>query len=108
MLKRIITSVVALLIFIPILIFSDTWVFPIAMSACAAVGCLEMISCAKQKKNLWLIIPMLLCAVALPVLTRVASSASRSFHELLTFAVGVFLVLSSAINGLKGKESDEF
>lgn len=100
MLKRIITSIVALLIFIPILIFSDTWALPAAMSLGAVLGCLEMISCVGQKKNLWLILPMGICAAAAPILVRAAYLTSHSFSEVLTLAVGVFLILTVYILGV--------
>ena len=43
--QRIITGVVAILIFIPIIIFSDTFVFPVAMAVLSAVGAYEMAKC---------------------------------------------------------------
>ena len=51
MIKRIITAIVALVVFIPTLIFSDTWAFPLAMSLVALLGCYELIACVGQKKN---------------------------------------------------------
>ena len=100
MLKRIITSIVALLVFIPILIFSDTWAFPAAMSLAAILGCFEMISCVNQKKNWWLTVPVVLCAASLPILVRVAFLMNRGFGEVLMFAVGVFLILDVYILGV--------
>ena len=100
MLKRIITSIVALLIFIPILFFSETWALPAAMSFGAALGCFEMISCVGQKKNWWLIAPTVLCAAAFPILVRAALLMNREFSEVLTFAVGIFLILTVYIFGV--------
>ena len=39
MLKRIITAIIALCIFVPVLIFSNTWALPTVMSVCAMIGC---------------------------------------------------------------------
>ena len=100
MLKRIITSIVALLIFIPILVFSDTWALPAAMSLGAVLGCFEMLSCVNQKKNWWLIVPMGLCSACFPILVRVAYLMGRNFSEVLTLAVGVFLILTVYIFGV--------
>ena len=58
MLKRIVTSIVALMVFIPMLIFSDTWIFPAAMAFGALAGCYEMLCCVGQKKNAWLAVPI--------------------------------------------------
>ncbi len=100
MLKRIITSIVALIVFIPILIFSDTWLFPIALGACAAVGVFEMLDCLGLKKNFFLTIPLCLVAMFMPIYIRYmrlnslkAMSTTEGFNDVLTFAVGlVFLV----------------
>ncbi len=100
MLKRIITSIVALIVFVPILVFSDTWVFPFAMGLAATIGCCEMICCVGQKKNFWLFIPIGLCAMAFPILTRVALVMEKSFSEVLTFSVGLFLILAVYVFGV--------
>lgn len=100
MLKRIITALVALAVFIPVLIFSDTWVFPIAMAFGATVGCLEMVSCAGQKKNWWLSVPIAICAAAFPVLVRAASLGNYDFEKVIELAVGVLLILAVYILGV--------
>ena len=94
MLKRIITSIVALIIFVPILVFSDTWALPIAMSLGATIGCGEMVFCAKQKKNLWLLIPIELCAAVFPILVRLAYVANTEIDAVIKLAMGVFLILA--------------
>ena len=100
MLKRIITSIVALIVFVPILVFSDTWAFPIAMGIAATVGSCEMICCVGQKKNFWLFIPIGICAAASPLLTRAAHISERSFADVITLLVGVFLILAVYVFGV--------
>ncbi len=100
MLKRIITSVVALAVFIPILIFSDTWVFPAAMSICAAIGVFEMLVCLGFKKNFFLTVPLCLAAAFLPTFMRYSYLLSlRSFAFASGFfdGVGGFLKLAVGI-----------
>lgn len=46
---RIITGIVAILIFLPIIIFSDTFIFPVAMSVLSAIGAYEMAKCITSK-----------------------------------------------------------
>lgn len=70
MVKRIITAVVALAVFIPVLYFSNTWLLPIIMAACTAIGVWEMIACIGQKKNLFLTIPLCLASLFLPIYIR--------------------------------------
>ena len=65
MLKRIITAIVALCVFVPIVIFSETWVFPAAVSLCAIIGIIEMLGCMGQKKNLFFTVPLSLVAASL-------------------------------------------
>ena len=103
---RIITAIVAAAVFIPILIFSYTWVFPCAMAFGCVLGCLEMISCAGQKKNLWLIIPISLFAALAPIGVRyfykngAMISFNMSFNEFLKLAVCVAIVLTIYILGV--------
>ena len=104
MLKRIITAIVALIVFIPILIFSNTWVFPAAMALASFIGCYEMLKCIGQKKNIWLALPIYVLAAAFPLLTRAFylsyPDKGSAFTELLTLAMGVFLVLAVYIFGV--------
>ena len=70
MLKRIITAIVATIVLIPILWFSDTIVFPIAMGFAAVLCLFEMFRCMGLHKNLAMSIPMYAAAIAFPLLQR--------------------------------------
>lgn len=48
---RVITATVALLIFLPVLYFSGTWVFPLAIGLLAAVAGYEMSGCVLESKK---------------------------------------------------------
>lgn len=67
---RILTGLVAFIIFLPFLIFSDTIAFPIAMAVCGVISVFEMIHCIGLHKNLFLSIPLCLVAAAAPVCLR--------------------------------------
>ncbi len=67
MLTRILTGVVAFVVFLPFLIFSDTMAFPIAMAFCAAVSVFEMLRCIGVHKNMWVSLPLYLLAAASPL-----------------------------------------
>ena len=73
MLKRIITSIVATIIFIPVLIFSNTVVFPIAIAIIALISTYEMAKCMGFDKKLYMTVPVYLVAVALPFLMKYLS-----------------------------------
>ena len=62
---RIITGVVAIALFVPVCIFSHTWVFPAVFSILCAVGVYEMAKCLGFQKNWALTVPMYLVAILL-------------------------------------------
>ncbi len=76
MLVRILTGVVAFLVFLPFLIFSDTVAFPIAMAVCAVISTYEMIRCIGLHKKPYITIPLCLAAAALPFGVRFLTAYS--------------------------------
>lgn len=92
MLKRIITSIVAVAVFLPFLIFSDTWAFPIAMSLCSFLGCYEMLTCIGKNKNAFLAIPVSLLAIISPLALRYSYLNSISFADFAQLALGIALI----------------
>ena len=64
---RVITGLVALAVFVPFLILSDTWAFGFAMAICSAISTFEMLRCVKLHKNLAVSVPILFLAAALPM-----------------------------------------
>ncbi len=95
MLKRIITGIVAIALFIPICIAShfNGWdvIFPIAIGILSAVGVFEMSKCVGFHKNLFLTIPMYFVALALPLL-RYIQKTNRSFAAIAMIAVFGLLI----------------
>ena len=70
---RIITAIVAIAAFLPVLIFSHTWAFPIAMSILSAIGTVEMLRCIGMKR--WHLTTLsVIVAAAFPCLARVLGS----------------------------------
>ena len=92
MLKRIITSIVAVTVFLPFLIFSNTWAFPIAMAVCSFLGCYEMLSCIGKNKNAFLAIPISLLALICPLAVRYSYISSIAFVDFAQLALGVALI----------------
>ncbi len=66
MLVRVITAICIAAVLIPVGIFSDTIVFPIAIALLAGMGCFEMVRCIGLHKWLWITVPAVLCGVGLP------------------------------------------
>ena len=87
---RIITGIVAIALFVPICIFSDYVVFPIAISILSAVGVYEMAKCLGMEKRWALTIPMYLVALALP---QVRFFFIKQSHFFSIAMIAVFFVL---------------
>ena len=68
MLKRILTAIVAIAIFLPILIWSDTVIFAIAMGILCAIACAEMLRCVEMLRLYPISLPMIATGAVLPVL----------------------------------------
>ena len=91
--KRIITAIVALIVFVPVLIFSDTWAFPIVAAAGSVIACFEMFSCIGQKKNLVFTIPTYILASAFPVLVRLTYTYDfMSQNDFIKLAVAAAII----------------
>ena len=74
MLKRIITGICAMGVLIPVLVFSETVVFPIALSVIGAVCMWEIFQCMGVNKKLSITVPAYAAAVAFPFLVRYVDS----------------------------------
>ncbi len=95
MLTRILTGVIALIVFLPFLVHSDTVAYPIAMGLCAVLSVYELIRCVGLHKKHHITLP--LCAVggALPICIRLLG-----ITETLYIAVAVSLVLAIYLLGV--------
>lgn len=68
--QRIITAVIAFFVLLPVLIFSDTFIFPLGLAVCAVLSVWEMFACVGLK-NAWLFtVPMYALGAAFPFLIR--------------------------------------
>lgn len=68
--QRIITAVIAFFVLLPVLIFSDTFIFPLGLAVCAVLSVWEMFACVGLK-NVWLFTaPMYVLGAAFPFLIR--------------------------------------
>lgn len=90
MLKRVITGIVMAVIAIPLILFSHTWVFPIAAAFLSAVGTYEMCSCIGVKKQYSVTLPLCTSAFAFPLVARFMENRNEFLAFYLTI---MFLVL---------------
>lgn len=99
---RIITAIVALLIFIPVLIFGDlslvgnVTLFSFAMALLSAVGAFEAVKCIGEEKNLFFA-PLYVAAFALPLITSSHLDTYTPVFILLLF----YLLFAGVVNNSK-------
>jgi phosphatidate cytidylyltransferase len=86
---RILTSIVAVCVLIPVLIFSNTVVFPIAIAIVAALCVYEMTKCVGQTK-LAVTLPLYVMAIAAPILVRYISM--RVLAVIAFISIGAYLL----------------
>lgn len=91
MLKRIISAAAYLCVFVPALVFSDTWLLPIEMAVIVAVSTFEMLRCIGVLKKFAVSIPVLILASAMPIITRL--SVTIEGFELIPVVLGTMLFL---------------
>ncbi len=102
MLKRIITAVVAIAIFLPILYFSNTMIFAVTLSLLALIGCSEMLKCIGVLKRLTLSLPMLAYTTAFPLLPFWLETQTVE-HIFVVATIVLLLYLYALLTFSKGK-----
>lgn len=60
--QRVITAIVALLVFVPIIVFANDTVFRICIAIISAISALELLQCTGSAKKLMLSVPLILFA----------------------------------------------
>lgn len=70
MLKRIITGICIIAALIPIIIFSNTWVFPIVMALISVISIYELAHCMGLHKRFVMLAPLYIFGLAFPFLQR--------------------------------------
>ena len=97
MLKRVITGVVAILILLPVLIFSDTVVFPIAISLISLISLYELFHCMHVEKRVAVVIPLYAFAIVAPFLMRyladIADFALIAFIAAASYVIYLFALV---------------
>ena len=93
MLKRILTSLVAIAVLLPVLYFSDTVVFPIAVSVVGLISLYEMFKCIGFERRWSVILPIYLFSAILPFAMRYLHMQSAvNFGKLVFIVAALYLV----------------
>lgn len=91
--KRIITGIVALCVFVPVVIFADTPALPIGIAVCAVLAVYEMLACTKLHRSIAISVPLYLSAAAFPFLIRYFPTDWPVSWQKIAVAVLLFTVV---------------
>ena len=93
MLKRVITGVVAFFfVFLPVVIFSETVVFPIALAFVTVISLYEMCKCMGFAKKIYISLPLYLFGAICPFMVRYPALAGNGF-ALIAFMFGAAYII---------------
>lgn len=106
MVKRILTGVIALCVLVPILIFSDTVVFPIALALIAVICLFEMFQCTGTGKKVEVVLFPYLCAAVLPFCLRYLEN--RVHFALIAFMAAALYLLELFFVIIRKHETETF
>ena len=95
--KRIITSVIAVLVFIPFLIFSDTHAFTGAIMLLALISALEILKCIGFGKNILVSVLCYLYTEAAVLLSRLLEISKFSMYFTFSSLVFMFMLMLVAL-----------
>ncbi len=84
---RIITAIVAICILVPILVFSNTIILPIAAAICGLLAVFEIAGCVGVRKKLCLAIPTYLFSAAIFVMLTLTACCKLAVPVAVWFAV---------------------
>lgn len=105
MIKRIITAVVSICILVPVLLLSDTVVFPIAIAIVGLVSLFEMYRCMGMDKKLSFCLPGYLFALAFPFLMRycddILKTVGIAFIAMISYLIYLFYLAIKARGGIE-------
>lgn len=91
---RIITAVVMAIVGVPLLVFSDTWIYPIAAGLLCLCSVYEILNCLKLQAKLLIAIPAYLIAALLPFFGyKVFFNTDEQLNYILIAALVMFAFL---------------
>ena len=100
--QRVITAIVALAVFIPILIFADATVFRICIALISALSAIEILSCVGCVKKVILSVPLTLFALLMPLFR----SSNESLRGIVLVAVMFYCMATMVLSNGKINAGD--
>ena len=103
MLKRIITSLVAVCVLVPVLFLSGTWVLPIAIAIVTVIALFEMLRCMGVHKRCFVTAPAYVAAIAVPLMLRGFEDKVNIAKIIFIFSALYLIVIFAAVVWSHGK-----
>ena len=103
MLTRVITSLVALCVLIPVLLLSDTWVLPVAVAVCCLIACGEALKCIGSLSKPVLSVGLMIVSAVAPVIVRLTDSLEKYCIIMACIVLAEVLYLMAVLVFSKGK-----
>ena len=103
MLKRIITSLVAVCVLVPVLIFSGTPVLPVAIGIVTVIALYEMLKCMGMHKKAVIALPLYIVALAVPLMLRFFEDKSDVATVCYIAAAAYMMIMFFAVVWSHGK-----
>ncbi len=98
MLKRTITGLCMVCIAVPVIIFSDTYVFPVFIALLCAIGTFEMLRCIGTVNNPLITVPVMIVAAAFPILAKVIKNINYfTATYLAVLMLTLFMMMAAGI-----------
>jgi len=97
--QRILTALIGIAILIPILLFSGTFFFPVAVAVCCIIALFEMLRCLGLERAWVVSVPTYIVAAVIPFLNRLAASDDmKKLTALLIIASVIYLMAVSVFS----------
>lgn len=103
MIIRVISAIVALIILIPVVFFSETILLPLAAVVVGCICLFEMLGCLKLRKNLWVSIPFYAVAIFAPMAMRYMQDKTLLL-ACLCACVGILALIMLTVNVLSRRK----
>ena len=95
--QRILTAIIGLAILVPVLLFSGTFFFPIAVSVCCVIALFEMLRCLGLERVWAISLPTYVLAAATPFLVRWADRTESLILGLMLSVCAVLYLMAVSV-----------
>ena len=102
MLTRVITSIVALCVLLPILFLADTWVLPVAVAVCCFIAIYEVLKCIGVLSKPCISVPLFILSVVAPIFVRIIGTLELYILTLMCAFLVEILYLMAVMVFSKG------